>query len=224
MDFRNEIVNNGQLDNVGAPIAGNAAKSVHRGIEIEFEYDLFSLFKANKPSYNSLLLSGNLTFSENYFKDYIELLGRDSIGNIIYGNDYSGNKILLNPQLISNLSLNLRTEKGINAYISMQYISKQYLDNSENEKKNPSKRLIPGYVDKVINPYTIINGGVSVDLVSLLKSQFLIKYFKNIELGIRVNNIFDVEYESTGNIDFTGTPNWIPAAKRNYFAELKLNF
>ena len=37
MDFRNEIVNNGQLDNVGQPVSGNAAKSVHRGIEFEFE-------------------------------------------------------------------------------------------------------------------------------------------------------------------------------------------
>ncbi|MGB9695851.1 MAG: TonB-dependent receptor [Ignavibacteria bacterium] len=224
MNFNNEIVNNGQLDNVGAPIVGNAAKSIHRGIEVEFEYDLLSLLKTTRTSHNSLLLSGNFTFSENYFKDYVEVLGKDSTGNIIYGNDYSGNKILLSPQLIANVSLSLRTERGINAYLSMQYISKQYLDNSENEKKNPSQKLTPGYVDKIINPYTILNGGISVDFVSLLKNQSLTKYFKSVELGIRVNNILDIYYESGGNIDFTGSPNWIPAAKRNYFAELKLNF
>lgn len=224
MDFRNEIVNNGQLDNVGSPISGNAANSVHRGIEVEVEYDLFSLLKTPKTSRNSLILSGNLTFSENYFKDYVEVLGRDSLGNVIYGNDYSGNKILLSPQLIANISLNLRTERGIYAYLSLQHIGKQYLDNSENEKKNPSQRLLPNYVDKIINPYTVLNGGLSIDLISLLESQFLSRYFKSAELGIKINNILDIEYEPTGNIDYTGTPNWIPAAKRNYFAEIKLNF
>jgi hypothetical protein len=75
--------------------------------------------------------------SDNYFTDYTEVNGVDSLGNIIYGNDYSDNSIILTPDVIANISLNYFTTGNLNAYVSLQYIGEQYLDNSENERKNP---------------------------------------------------------------------------------------
>ncbi len=223
MDFRNEIVNNGQLDNVGQPISGNAGKSIHRGIEFEFEFSPF-----RKQGYSKwiqpLTLSGNINFSKNYFTEYTEVLGADSLGNIIYGNDYSDNRILLNPDLIGNLSLNYYTDYGLGFYLSMQHIGKQYLDNSENERKNPAVKNSPGYVDKVINAYTVFNAGISYDIIPLIKQTRFGKLFNSIELRFKVNNIFDTLYETTGNVDSYGTPYWIPAAERNIWADIKLGF
>ena len=225
MNFTNEIVNNGQLDNVGQPINGNAGKSVHRGIEFEFEYNLLAQIYSGIRNKNPMLaLNGNVTLSDNYFKDYREINGADSLGNLIYGNDYSGNKILLTPQVIGNLSLNFNSDFGLGAYVTMQYIGKQYLDNSENERKNPDASLAAGYVDKFINPYTVFNAGVSLDIVPLVKSKQLGKYFRTIEASLKVNNIFDRLYETTGGIDYTGAPNWIPAADRNIFFNLRVGF
>jgi hypothetical protein len=39
-----------------------------------------------------------------------------------------------------------------------------------------------------------------------------------------VNNVFDKLYETTGGVDWTGAPNWIPAADRNIFFNLKVGF
>jgi len=224
MDYRNEIVSNGQLNKFGKPITSNAGESVHRGIEMEFEYNLLSkFFKGISDKNPFLTLSGNLSLSENYFKSYIETKGIDELGNI-YGADYSGNKILLNPQIIGNVSLNYYYGSFINAYLNLQYIGKQYLDNSENEKKNPDAKLVPGYVDKFINPYTVFNLGVSINLISLDKSGLLTKYLKSLEASFKLNNIFNKLYETTGGIDPQGRPIWIPAAERNLYFNLKIIF
>ncbi|MFA5404429.1 MAG: TonB-dependent receptor [Ignavibacteria bacterium] len=225
MNFTNEIVSNGQLDNVGQPINGNAGKSIHQGIEFEFEYDLLAqIYSGIKYKNPILTLNGNLSLSDNYFKEYTEINGVDTLGNIIYGNDYSENKILLNPQLIGNLSLNFNSDFGLGAYITMQYIGKQYLDNSENDRKNPEARQVTGYVDKTINPYTVFNAGLSMDIVPLVNSKGLSRYFRTLEASLKVNNVFDKLYETTGGVDWTGAPNWIPAAERNIFLNLKVGF
>lgn len=214
MDFDNEIVNNGQLDNVGQPISGNAGKSIHEGIEVGIALNPFE-----QKVFRDFSLSGNLNLSSNYFTEFIEINGVDSSGNIIYGNDYTDNQILLTPNFIGNLQLNYSNSFGVNAYISLQSIGKQYLDNSENERKNPEARNDPGYVDKVIEPYTVFNAGLSFNIASMVKQ----KLFKGLELNFKFNNIFDVLYETTGNISY-GVPYWIPAATGNFYGELKIGF
>ncbi len=224
MNYRNEIVANGRLNNFGNPITSNAGESVHRGVEMEFEYDLLEHFNKTAMEKNpALTLNGNLTWSENYYKTYIAQEGIDELGNIIYGADYSGNKILLNPQIITNLSLNFNY-RGLNTYVTMQYIGKQYLDNTENEKKNPEARNIWSYMDKIIKPYIVFNAGVTLDIVSFFNSYKLSRYVKSFEASLRISNIFNSLYEPTGGIDFNGTPVWIPAAERNVFFNLKAVF
>lgn len=218
MDFKNEIVNNGQLDNVGQPITGNAGKSIHKGIEFSFTVSPFS-----QINLKGLSLSGNLNLSDNYFTDYREVTGIDSSGNILYGNDYTDNKILLSPWIIGNLNLNYASEKGINAYLSVQHIGKQYLDNSENERKNPEFRKQTGYADKIIQPYTVFNAGLSLNIFSLTGYGKSPKILKNLQIDFKANNIFNTLYETSGSIS-GGIPYWIPAATRNFYAELKLGF
>ncbi len=218
MDFKNEIVNNGQLDNVGQPISGNAGKSIHKGIELGFKISPFS-----QINFKGLTISGNLNLSDNYFTDYREVSGADSSGNIIYGNDYTDNKILLTPGVIGNLTLNYSDDHGINAYLSLQHIGKQYLDNSENERKNPEIRNQIGYVEKIIKSYTVFNAGLSLNILSLTKTGKSLKVLKNVKIDFKANNIFDALYETSGSIS-GGIPYWIPAATRNFYAELKIGF
>jgi iron complex outermembrane receptor protein len=220
MDFSNEIVSNGQLDNVGQPINGNAGKSVHRGIE--FESAIVPFY--NSKVWNKLSLEYNITLSENYFKEYTEILGRDSIGNVIYGNDYSGNQILLNPSVLGNLTLNYYDKGAFNAYVTMQHVGKQYLDNSENERKNPSATQVAGYVDKFIEPYIVFNGGISYNFMNLIQDKSLRKSIRNFDIEFKINNIFDKLYETTGSVDSYGIPYWIPAATRNFYANVKIGF
>lgn len=214
MDFSNEIVNNGQLDNVGQPISGNAGKSIHEGIELGINLKPF-----DQKTWRDFSLSGNVTLSDNYFTDFVEIDGVDAEGNIIYGNNYTDNQIILTPNFIGNLQLNYYSSYGIGGYISLQSIGQQYLDNSENERKNPELRNEPGYADKIIEPYTVFNAGLSFNFAQMFRQNL----FKNIELNLKANNIFDVLYETTGNISY-GVPYWIPAATSNFYGELKVGF
>ncbi len=54
-----------------------------------------------------------------------------------------------------------------------------------------------------INPYFVMNGGLNLT------------FFKNYQIGIKVNNIFDEIYETTA---------YFPLPKRNYSANLLINF
>jgi hypothetical protein len=76
MDFRDEIVPLGQVDQFGVPITGNARKSTHRGVELEWS-----------ARRGWLELTGNLTLSENVFDEYFEHVDSVTV------NDYSGNSI-----------------------------------------------------------------------------------------------------------------------------------
>jgi iron complex outermembrane receptor protein len=227
MDFTNEIVSNGQLDNVGQPISGNAGKSVHMGIEMDFEFNPFAGYP-DRNWFKGFNLYGNLSLSDNYFKEYVEILGTDSLNNIIYGNDYSGNTIIFSPSVIGNLTLGYNSDFGLNIYISGQYIGKQYLDNSENERKNPSVRELPGYVNKVIKDYFVFNAGISFDVIPAINSvnskmqKNINTIFKSVELSLKANNILDRLFETSGSVDYTGTPYWIPAADRNFYVNLKI--
>ncbi len=214
MDFDNEIVNNGQLDNVGQPIVGNAGTSIHEGIEFGFNLKPF-----DQKIWRDFSLSGNVNLSQNYFTDFVEIVGADSLGNIIYGNDYTDNQIILTPNFIGNLQLNYANSFGINAYVTLQSVGKQYLDNSENERKNPEARNATGYVEKVIEPYTVFNAGLLFNIASMVKQNL----FKSLELNFKANNIFDVLYETTGSISY-GVPYWIPAATSNFYGEVKVGF
>ncbi|MCE1164946.1 MAG: TonB-dependent receptor [Bacteroidetes bacterium] len=225
MNYRNEIVGSGQLNSFGNPIAANAGESIHRGMELEFEYDLLTkLFETALEKNRVLTLSGNLTWSENYYKSYIALKSMDEQGNIILNADYSGNKILLNPQLIGNLSLSFYYGKGFNAYVNFQYIGKQYLDNTENEKNNPDARKWWGYIDKVADAYTVLNAGISANIFYLFPSTKLVNLLRSLEVSARINNLLNYMYEPTGGIDNKGAPVWIPAAKRNVFFNVKAVF
>lgn len=214
MDFRDEIVSNGALDNVGQPITGNAGRSAHLGGELSFLVKPFV-----KGPLSGFSVGGNLTVSDNYFKEYTELLGADSAGNVIYGNDYSDNKILLSPGILGSLSLNYEDRNGVYAYLNLQHVGRQYLDNSENERKNPEIAGAAGYIDKVIDPYTVLDAGLGFDFARVFSTGAL----KKVRFSLKANNILDELYETSGSISF-GVPYWIPAATRNLFAEITLGF
>ena len=137
MDFRNEIVPTGQVDEIGLPVYFNAEKSIHRGIE----------FDASMRFGTGYYLSGNFSLNDNYFVSYNE------VGNFFtedrFPIDRAGNKIGGFPSYLGGLKIGQR-EKQFSSSIHMRFIGKQYLDNSESE-------------DLSINSYSVTDISVSFD-------------------------------------------------------------
>ena len=111
MDFRDELVYAGQFNtDLGYPILGNAARSVHQGAEIEALALLGGHYAdrrgtAPPPAFRSgfspqLQLAANVTLSDNHFVRYREIYGT-SPGDTV---SYDGKAIGFFPAVMGNLS------------------------------------------------------------------------------------------------------------------------
>jgi iron complex outermembrane receptor protein len=142
MDFRDELVFAGGIDQDGLPITDNAARSVHKGIELE----------AGTRLPGSLDASAQLAVSRDRLEDYVLRFGprpEDAL-------DYSGNRIALFPTQQARLRL-ARAFGPLRVAAGLRRVGTIYLDNSENERKDPSARSAPGFVDKKIEPFTLLD-------------------------------------------------------------------
>ncbi len=192
MNFTDEIVTYGGADDEGSPIRGNADKTVHRGVELSAKVQLYAYLE----------LSGNFSYSNNYFEEFIMYDWGEE-------HDFSGNTISGFPSVIS--SGKLEYKKGcFNLFTQMQYVGKQYLDNTGNE-------------DRIIDPFKVLNIGAVIDIAKLFGKTEL-------QMNLKANNILDEEYETAGYYDPWGGPDWTganyywPAAGRNFVAGLRLGF
>ena len=204
LDFRNEIVPNGQIDQFGVPITGNAARSTHAGIELEF----------SGRHRSGLELSGNLTLSRNEFDDYHEYVDSVTV------NDFSGNSIAGFPDRLINATLGYR-RGGALASLSLVEVGRQFLDNSEDNRKNPAASAAPGYQHKLIEEHAFVNGALTLDLGRLTRSRPLDA--QRVALELHAQNLTDLKYETSGYV-FADVPYFYPASGRSFFASLKAEF
>ncbi|PKK83999.1 MAG: hypothetical protein CVT49_06115 [candidate division Zixibacteria bacterium HGW-Zixibacteria-1] len=117
MEFRNEIIQDGELDDDGRPRLGNAERSVHAGVEFDgkFTYD------------KHVSLSGNFSYSYNRLKEYLVYKGADSTI------DYSGNPTAGFPDYIGNLMIDYNKSPFRLSY-QLRAVGKQYVENGKNEE------------------------------------------------------------------------------------------
>lgn len=191
MDFRNEIVPLGGYHNDGYPVKGNAKQTVHMGAEFDVRY---------RPI-NEFQFSGNFSYSNNYFKEFIwnEIIDWDTYA--YEPRDLSGNSIAGFPDMIGNLRVT-HFWSNLTSSIAFRYVGKQYLDNTENE-------------DRTIDPYNLVDFSVNYWLKDFI-------YFPEIRLQFIVNNVLDTEYETAGFYYFENY--YYPGSERNYYFGLTLNF
>ncbi|MEW5924352.1 MAG: TonB-dependent receptor [Candidatus Zixiibacteriota bacterium] len=116
MEFRNEIIPEGDLNDDGLPRLGNAERSVHAGMEFEGKIAIDK----------HIALSGNFSYSYNRLKEYIVYKGADSTI------DYAGNPTAGFPDYIGNLMIDYDKSPFRLTY-QLRAIGKQYVENGKNE-------------------------------------------------------------------------------------------
>ncbi|MCI0708079.1 MAG: TonB-dependent receptor [Ignavibacteriae bacterium] len=121
MDFRNEIIGNGQLDFFGQPITGNAEHTRHVGLELAGGAQLTE----------ELTFQLNATLSQNTIVKYTTQ--EDEQGAVIPVS-LDGNRIGGFPDLLANARLTYDRETFF-ASLSMQYVGAYYTDYFENESR-----------------------------------------------------------------------------------------
>ncbi|NIF07728.1 TonB-dependent receptor [Chryseobacterium sp. Tr-659] len=116
MYYVNQLVLNGELNNVGAFIRTNSGKSYRRGIEVG------ALAKLSKQ----WEVTANLTVSQNRNLDF-------NIENNNVPKSLGNTQISFSPDVIANLGLKFTPNKNFQFALMNQYVGKQYLDNTEDK-------------------------------------------------------------------------------------------
>jgi iron complex outermembrane receptor protein len=212
MQFRDEFVYAGGLDSDGLPITVNAGRSLHQGIELE----------AAGRVPGGVDLAGHVAVSRDVIEEDT-VLSPDGAGGT-YVIDYSGNRIALFPDHTARLSI-ARTFGAVRVELSGRRVGRIYLDNSENERKTPANRAAAGYVDKQVDPFTLVAAQAVVDLSHSARRQS-----GSLALRLRLDNLLDARVAQFGYaypVDAAYTQfysEFFPAATRSVFVGLNFGF
>lgn len=199
MFYKNQLVVTGKINDVGGNFRQNVDKSYRLGIEVDGSYVINSQF----------VLNANAALSRNKIKNFIEYTDDyDNGGQII--NNYKLSTISYSPDAVLFGELVYKPITGFAIALQSKYVSKQYLDNTQNN-------------DRTINGYWVTNARLGYD--------FKFAGVKNINLGLLVNNLFDKKYVSNGytyGYVYGGsrvTENFFyPQAGTNFLLSLNLKF
>lgn len=169
MYYVNQLVLNGQINNVGEFIRSNLGKSYRVGLEISAIAKISEQFN----------ISGNLALSENKsVKQTVDVKIQDpnNLNNeIIIKKEIGGENISFSPNIIGNLLLNYQPLKNLSFGIQNQYVGSQYLDNTDSENLQ-----LPSYYLMDFNAkYSLNFEKVGLDFKFLLNNILNKKYVNN---------------------------------------------
>ena len=170
MQYKNQLVLNGQINDVGAYNRVNVAGSFRRGAEVELNANISKYFTFN----------GNVTLSQNKVKNYTEYIDSSNVDYSVftqYKVKYTNTDISFSPNVIAAANFILKPIKNLEISFLNKYVGKQYLDNtSDNE------RAIDDY------------------LVTDLRVNYTIKtkLIQEINLIAVVYNLSNTKYETNG--------------------------
>lgn len=172
MDYIDQLVLTGELNDVGAALRTNVTSSYRAGVE------LMLATQFNKH----LLWRANATFSQNKVRDFDEFVDdRDNGGQV--ATTYAKSDLSFSPGVIASSELSFRfwdKEEVGHADLTLvtKYVGEQYLDNTAS-------------ADRMLDAYLVNDARVNVTLLKL-------KGTKSIDLNLTVRNIFSELYESNG--------------------------
>ena len=182
MDYTNQFVQTGELSDIGEALTTNIKSSYRRGIELQAGVDPTSW----------LTIEGNAALSQNKIKDFDEVVEDwDNWDTGVQTIHYDNSTLAFSPSTILNGFVNLHY-KGWQAVWHTNFVSRQYLDNTENKD-----RSLPSYSTS------------NVRLCYTLKPT---QTAKEVIFALNLNNVFDKHYAASGWVysaicDSYGHPN-----------------
>ncbi len=124
MNYRDQLVLTGKVNDVGAYTRTNIPKSYRAGIELFAAAKLNSIFSLN----------GNITFSKNKVKKFTEYLDDYDLGGQ-QSKSYKVTDISYSPDVISAVSVNIVPVKNALLTVTGKYVGEQFLDNTSNKNR-----------------------------------------------------------------------------------------
>lgn len=170
MDYTDQLVLNGKVNEIGEPMAENVKDSYRMGVELTAGVQIIPCLRWDV----------NATWSKNRIRNYTayytdfdqewEELGTQTTV------DMGDTPIAFSPSFMAGSLISFE-RKGWGASLQSQYVGRQYLDNTGNEVNSIS----PYFVSHLSASYT-----------------FKLKGTRSVSLGATVYNLFNEKYETNG--------------------------
>lgn len=203
MDYENQLVLTGELNDVGSSVRQNVPNSYRMGIELVGAYQFT----------DQLRWDANVTLSRNKIENFTEIIynyGTNFDEFNIEETQYKDTDISFSPNVIGGSQLTYSPIDGFEAALRSKYVGKQYLDNTSNDNRS-------------IDPYFVNDLRLSYN--------FSLSSVENVNISLLVNNILDEEYSSNGYTfgyaggEYVVRENYYyPQAGRNFLLALNLRF
>jgi iron complex outermembrane receptor protein len=122
MNYKNQLVLTGKVNDVGEAIRTNVPESYRMGVEIETGIQVSKVLK----------IKANATFSNNKIKNFTEtIVNYDGGANV--EKQYAETDIAFSPSTIFGSQILYNPVKNLELGFLSKYVGKQYLDNTTNE-------------------------------------------------------------------------------------------
>lgn len=199
MDYKDQLVNTGQINNVGEYNKINVPESYRTGVELIAKLQLTS----------KLRWEFNATYSSNKIKNFISYTDDwDTWGQV--ADTIGTTNISFSPEFIAGSNISWEAFKNFKASFISKYVDKQYIDNTSNDARS----LDAYFVNDLKFFYTLKpNFMKQLDFFVSLNNIFNVKY---------VSNAWVYPYYSGGQYaEYNG---YFPQAEFNFMAGVSLKF
>jgi len=200
MNYQDQLVLSGELDNVGNPIARNAGKSYRIGLEIE------SVIKLT----NRLNWQPNLAISAN--KNVDKYFQFDGVLK-----DYGNTDLAYSPSFIAGSILSYKPMNNLNISFLSKFVGEQFMSNIE----HPNSKLESYFVNDLNVSYEITTKKLFKSIVfsGLINNLFNVKYVSN---GYFYT--YDDTWSDANQITTITGAGYYPQAEINFLLGVNLKF
>jgi len=199
MNYKNQLVQTGQLNDVGAYTRTNIPKSYRAGVELQGSTRLGRFFT----------FSANAAFSRNKVKDFTNFLDNwdNGLQDTVH---YTSTNIAFSPSFVGGYTLSAKPVRNLELSIIGKYVSRQYMDNTQTIERS----LDAYYTNDLRASYVIPQ-----KLFKELSIQFLLNNIWNKKYA---PNGWTYAYKSEG---LEKSDNgYYPMAGTNFFAGVNIAF
>jgi iron complex outermembrane receptor protein len=197
MNYHNQLVNTGKINDVGAYTRTNAPHSYRAGIELQ----------GNSVINRWLNIGGNIAFSRNKIKDFTEYIDDYDNGGQ-KENHYQNTDISFSPDIVGAALINFIPVKNGEINLQSKYVGRQFLDNTS----HVSRSLDPYFVENVKFSYSVFK--------KVFKEVNFIFQVNNVFNNLYESNGYTYNYISDDRLEVENY--YFPMAGINFMAAINI--
>lgn len=164
MNYKNQLVQTGMLNDVGAYMRTNIPKSYRAGIEVNGNVKLSPVFS----------IAANAALSSNKVLDYRAVTYDSS--NTAHTQTFKKTDISFSPSFVGGLTLSAKPIKNLNIDLLGKYVSRQYMDNTSNTEASLDPYFVSNLRINYVVPQTLFR---ELGIQFMLNNIFNAKYTPN---------------------------------------------